>query len=127
MRYPSFLTFRVLELTSFTASIVYGVLLVLAFALGNPEPLTFIFGMTHGLLWITMSLACLAAARARVIPFWLAVTVAVLGGLGPFMGSIGFIVEDRRRMRRVRDLDVGSTGPGGGATAEGGGVKVTGR
>jgi hypothetical protein len=113
MRYPSFLSFRVLELTSFTASFVYGVLLVLAFALGNPEPLTFIFGMTHGILWITMSLACLAAARARVIPFWLAVTVAVLGGLGPFMGSIGFIVEDRRRMRRARDLGPGAAGPAG--------------
>ena len=28
---------------------------------------------------------------------WLAVTVAVLGGLGPFAGSIGFVVADRRR------------------------------
>jgi len=110
MRYPSFLSFRVLELASFTASFVYGVLLVLAFVLGNPEPLTFIFGMTHGILWITMSLACLGAARARVIPFWLAVTVAVLGGLGPFMGSIGFIVEDRRRRRDAR-ASTGKVGP----------------
>jgi hypothetical protein len=44
-----------------------------------------------------MSLLCIAAARAHVIPFWLAVTVAVLGGLGPFAGSIGFLVADRRR------------------------------
>jgi hypothetical protein len=35
-----------------------------------------------------------------VIPFWLAVTVAVLGGLGPFAGSIGFVVAERRRVRR---------------------------
>ena len=40
-----------------------------------------------------MSLVCIAAARMRVIPFWLAVTVAVLGGLGPFAGTIGFIVD----------------------------------
>jgi hypothetical protein len=26
------------------------------------------------------------------------VTVAVLGGLGPFAGSIGFVVADRRRL-----------------------------
>jgi hypothetical protein len=103
MRLPSFITFRLLELVSFTASGVYAVLLVLAFALGNPEPATFIFGMTHGILWICMSLTCIAAARARVIPFWLAVTVAVLGGLGPFMGSIGFVVEDRRRAGKARD------------------------
>jgi hypothetical protein len=126
MRYPPFLTFRVLELTSFTASFVYAVLLVLAFALGNPQPLTFIFGMTHGILWIAMSLACLAAARARVIPFWLAVTVAVLGGLGPFMGSIGFIVEDRRRRRGARDPQAGLDGAEGGAGAQGPGVKVSG-
>ena len=43
-----------------------------------------------------MSLVCIAAARARIIPFWLAVTVAVLGGLGPFAGTIGFVVAQRR-------------------------------
>jgi hypothetical protein len=113
MRLPSFVTFRLLEIVSFTASFVYAVLLVLAFALGNPEPFTFIFGLTHGILWISMSLACLAAARARVIPFWLAVTVAVLGGLGPFMGSIGFIIEDRRR--RARRTGEAALGAGGSA------------
>ena len=46
-----------------------------------------------------MSLVCIAAARARVIPFWLAVTVAVLGGLGPFCGSAGFVIAERRRAR----------------------------
>ena len=67
--------------------------------LGNPQPATFILGLSHGLLWIGMSLVCIAAARLRVIPFWLAVTVAILGGLGPFMGSLGFLVEARRRRR----------------------------
>jgi hypothetical protein len=71
--------------------------LVCAFALANPEPETFILGMAHGLLWIGMSLVCIAAARARVVPYWLAITVAVLGGLGPFAGTIGFVVEERRR------------------------------
>jgi hypothetical protein len=46
-----------------------------------------------------MSLVCIAATRWRVIPFWLAVTVTVLGGLGPFMGTAGFIYESRRRER----------------------------
>jgi hypothetical protein len=81
---------------SFTHSAVYLALLICAFALGNPEPETFILGLAHGLLWIAMSLVCIAAARARIIPFWLAVTVAVLGGLGPFAGSIGFVVAGRR-------------------------------
>jgi hypothetical protein len=95
--FPAFITYRRLEAVSFTHSCIYLALLVCAFALGNPEPPTFILGLSHGLIWIGMSLTCIAAARARVIPFWLAVTVAVLGGLGPFCGSLGFVVEQRRR------------------------------
>jgi hypothetical protein len=95
-------TFRRLEVVSFTHSCVFLALLLCAFALGKPEPATFIFGLAHGLLWIVMSLVCIAAARARVIPFWLAVTVAVLGGLGPFCGSAGFVIADRRRGRAAR-------------------------
>jgi hypothetical protein len=105
------LTFRRLEAASFVHSTVYLALLICAFALGNPEPETFILGLTHGLLWIGMSLICIAAARARVIPFWLAVTVAVLGGLGPFAGSIGFVVEERRQRSATR-----LSGAGGEAT-----------
>ncbi len=93
----SVITFRRLEVASFTHSCVYLSLLVCAFILGNPQPETFILGLAHGLIWIAMSLVCIAAARAHIIPFWLAVTVAVLGGLGPFAGSIGFVVADRRR------------------------------
>jgi hypothetical protein len=90
-------TFRRLEVVSFTHSCVYLALLVCAFALSNPEPETFVLGLAHGVMWIGMSLICIAAARAKIVPFWLAVTVAVLGGLGPFAGSIGFIIADRRR------------------------------
>jgi hypothetical protein len=90
-------TFGRLEAVSCFHSTVYLALLISAFALGNPEPETFILGLSHGLLWIGMSLICIAAARWRVIPFWLAVTVAVLGGLGPFMGTLGFVIESRKR------------------------------
>ncbi len=90
-------TFRRLEAVSFGHSAVYLALLLCGFVLGKPEPETFVLGLGHGLLWIGMSLVCIAAARLRVIPFWLAVTVAVLGGLGPFAGSVGFVIADRRR------------------------------
>ena len=91
------LTFTRLKWTSFTHSCVYTALLVSAFAAGKPEPLTFVLGMTHGLLWIFMSLACIAAARLRVVSLRLAVAVAVLGGIGPFFGSYEFIREQRQR------------------------------
>ncbi len=90
------ITFRRLEVASFTHSAVYLALLVCAFVAGNPQPETFILGLSHGLIWIGMSLICIAAARMRIIPFWVAVTVAVLGGLGPFAGSVAFVVAGRR-------------------------------
>ena len=72
-------------------------LLICAFAAGGPQPLTFVLGLAHGLLWIFMSLACLAAARLRIVSLRLAVAVAVLGGIGPFFGSYEFIREQRQR------------------------------
>jgi hypothetical protein len=92
-------TFTRLEVASFIHSTIYLALLMCAFALSNPEPATFILGLAHGLIWIAMSLICIAAARARIIPFWLALVVAILGGLGPFAGTIGFVIESRRRSR----------------------------
>jgi hypothetical protein len=91
------ITFRRLEVASFTHSTVYLALLVCAFVAGNPQPETFVLGLAHGLMWIAMSLVCIVAARRQIIPFWLAVTVAVLGGLGPFAGSIAFVIVERRR------------------------------
>jgi hypothetical protein len=92
------LTFGRLKWTSFTHSCIYTALLISAFAAGKPEPLTFVLGMSHGLLWIFMSLACITAARLRVVSLRLAVAVAVLGGIGPFFGSYEFIREQRQRM-----------------------------
>ena len=67
-----------------------------AFVIGKPAAVTFVLGLTHGLLWIFMSLACIAAARLRIVSLRLAVAVAVLGGIGPFFGSYEFIREKRR-------------------------------
>lgn len=93
------LAFARLKWTSFAHSCIYTGLLVCAFAAGKPEPLTFALGLAHGLLWIFMSLACLTAARLRVVSLRLAVAVTVLGGVGPFFGSIEFVREGRLRAR----------------------------
>ena len=91
------LTFGRLKWVSFAHSCIYTALLVCAFALAKPEPLTFVLGMSHGLLWIAMSLTCIVCVRLRVVPLKLAVAVAVLGGIGPFFGSYEFVREQRRR------------------------------
>jgi len=88
--------FTRLKWTSFTHSCIYLGLLLCAFAIGKPQPETFVLGLTHGVLWICMSLACIAAARLRVVSLRLAVAVAVLGGIGPFFGSWEFVREQRR-------------------------------
>jgi hypothetical protein len=91
--------FAPLKWTSFFHSCVYSSLLICAFALGKPQPETLVLGWTHGILWIGMSLACIAAARMRIVSLRLAVAVAVLGGIGPFFGSREFVREERRRAR----------------------------
>lgn len=100
-RFRASAVFIALEGVSFAHSCIYCALLVCAFAAGKPEPATFALGLAHGLLWIGMSLACLSAARLRIVPLRLAVAVAVLGGLGPFFGSYEFIREQRRRARSL--------------------------
>jgi hypothetical protein len=89
------LSFTRLKWASFTHSCVYLALLISAFAAGKPEPLTEVLGWTHGVLWILMSLACVTAARARIVSLRLAVAVAVLGGIGPFFGSYEFVRSQR--------------------------------
>lgn len=91
------LHFKRLKWISFTHSCIYTALLLCAFVIGKPQPLTFTLGMTHGLLWIFMSLTCIAAARLGVVSLRLAVAVAVLGGIAPFFGSYEFVREQRRR------------------------------
>ena len=93
------LTFRRLKIASFTHSAIYTILLVVWIVPGL-APLEAVFGMAHGLGWIAMSLACIAAVRLRVIDLRLAVAVAVLGGIGPFIGSYEFARQDRRAATR---------------------------
>jgi len=90
---PSFLTLKRL---SFAHSTVYAILLTV-WAIPGLHPLEFVFGLAHGLGWIGMCVLSLEAVRARVIPLRLGVAVAVIGAVGPFVGSYEFVREERRR------------------------------
>ena len=89
------ITFTRLKYLSFTHSAIYLALLTVWLA-GGPDNVKAVLGWAHGIGWIVMSLLCLTAVRLRVIPLWLAVMVAVVGGIGPFAGSISFVVCERR-------------------------------
>ena len=90
----------VLRYGSYAHSVVYAVLLWAAVT--EREGLVSVLGWVHGIGWIVMSLLCLAAVKRRVIAPWLGVMVAVIGGVGPFAGSIGFYLEERRVRQRTR-------------------------
>ena len=92
------MTFGQLKWLSFTHSAIYLTLLTVWLVPGLEGAET-VFGWAHGIGWIGMSLLCIDAVRRRVIPLWLAVMVAVVGGIGPFAGSVGFVLEERRRRR----------------------------
>ena len=89
------MTFRRLKYLSFTHSAIYTCLLVAWVVPGLPEA-ELVFGWAHGIGWIVMSMLCIEAVRRRVIPLWLGVMVAVVGGVGPFAGSAGFVVHEHR-------------------------------
>jgi hypothetical protein len=88
-------SFRTLKYLSFTHSAIYTALLVLAIT-GAADHAKYVLGWAHGVGWIVMSLLCIDAVRRRVIPLWLGVMVAVVGGVGPFAGSAGFLYAERR-------------------------------
>ena len=98
------ITFERLKYLSFAHSAIYLTLLALALA---DHPAKTPFGWAHGLGWIAMSLLCVYAVRRRVLPMWLGIMVAVVGGLGPFAGSAGFVVCERRRRRQEASLERG--------------------
>jgi hypothetical protein len=91
-------SFRTLKYLSFAHSAIYTSLLTVWIVPGLHTE-EYVLGWCHGIGWIVMSLLCLDAVRRRVIPLWLGVMVAVVGGVGPFAGTVGFIVQERRAKR----------------------------
>ena len=90
--------FAFLRALSFANSAIFTALLVFWLVPGA-EGATTVCGWGHGSLWIVLTLLSVEAVRRRAIPFWLGVVVAVVGGVGPFAGTAGFVVETRRRAR----------------------------
>lgn len=90
----SLITFQRLKWASLTHSCVYVALLVVWLVPGLAAA-EFVFGMAHGVGWIVMSVVCVLALAVRIIDLRLATAVAVLGGIGPFIGSYEFVRQSR--------------------------------
>ncbi len=88
---------------SFTHSFVYLVLLV-AWIVPGLHQEEFIFGTLHGVGWFVMCALVILAVRRRVVNLRLATAVAVLGAVGPFIGSAEFVRQERAGRRRDNRL-----------------------
>lgn len=89
------MTFTRLKWASFTHSTVYAALLASwAAAWQTGET---VFGYAHGIGWFVMCALAIWGLRARLIPLYVAVCVAVIGAVGPFVGTAAFLWEERHR------------------------------
>lgn len=90
------LTVRNFAVFSVIHSVLFTGLMVCAFLLAKPQPATFFFGFTHGVMYMMMALACVAAARLRIVPVTTALVVVIVGLFGPYFGAYEFLRADRR-------------------------------
>jgi hypothetical protein len=98
------MTFERLKAASLTHSTVYAILLVVWLVPGLHE-LEFVFGLAHGLGWIAMCLASIVALQRRIIDLRLAVAVAIIGAVGPFVGSYEFLKRSRASRNRQHSVE----------------------
>jgi hypothetical protein len=63
----------------------------------GPDGVRVALGWGHGLGWFVMCALAITGLRLRLIDLRLAVAIAVLGAVGPFLGTAEFVRQDRRR------------------------------
>jgi hypothetical protein len=85
-----------IKAASFTHSAVYAGLLI-AWIVPGLAGAEMVFGWAHGLGWFVMCGLAVAGLRLRLLDVRLAVAIAVLGAVGPFIGTYEFVRQDRRR------------------------------
>jgi hypothetical protein len=93
------MTFTRLKWASFAHSTIYAALLASWAADWHGGRL--VFGYGHGIGWFVMCALAIAGLRRGVIPLYVAVCVAVVGAVGPFIGTASFIHAERRKKRGI--------------------------
>jgi len=94
------MTYERLKLASFTHSIIYAILLVV-WIIPGLHAAQMVFGFAHGIMWFGMCAAAIYALRRGIIDLRLAVSISVLGAVGPFIGSYEFLRRSRGRVRAL--------------------------
>ena len=104
------LSLRNLAALALIHCVLFTGLMFCAFVIDHPQPITFIFGFTHGVLYMVMSVAIIFAARLRTVSVTTAIVVIVLGAAGPYFGAFDLVREERKRRREP--TGVALTDPG---------------
>ena len=99
------LSFNNLMAVSIIHSFLFTGLMLCAFVLGHPQPATFIFGFTHGVLYMAMAVLAGVAAKLRTISVTTALVVIILGAIGPYFGTYDFLREWSRKRRAATTAD----------------------
>ncbi len=81
---------------SLVHSVLYTGLMLCAFLLGKPQPATFTFGLSHGIMYMVMTAAAAVAMRLRTLSVTTGLIVIVLGAACPYFGSFDLVREERR-------------------------------
>ena len=68
------------------------------------DSVTFVFGFSHGVLFLVMGVACGVAARLGTVSVTTALVVIVLGAAGPYFGTFD-LVREWRRLRARTEVD----------------------
>lgn len=87
-------TFQRLKWCSFAHSTIYLGLLICW--IGGIEGPKLYFGWAHGIGWIIMCVLTVLALYAGTISMRIGAAVAIIGAVGPFVGSYEFIRAERR-------------------------------
>ncbi len=109
-RLARLLSVRNLAALALVHCVLFTGLMFCAFVIDHPQPVTFIFGFTHGVLYMVMCVAIIVAARLRTVSVTTAIVVIVLGAAGPYFGAFDLVREERRRRREAAGAAV--TEPG---------------
>ena len=95
------LSLRNLAALALVHCVLFTGLMLFAFVLGHPQPVTFVFGFTHGVLYLVMAVAVGVAAKLRTVSTTTAIVVIVLGAAGPYFGAFDLVREERKRRREA--------------------------
>ena len=100
-RLARLLSTRNLAALALVHCVLFTGLMFCAFVIDHPQPVTFIFGFTHGVLYMLMSALIIVAAKLRTVSVTTAIVVIVLGAAGPYFGAFDLVREERKRRREA--------------------------